>query len=216
MILRAALAAVCLIAVSCSHAPPQVAQVFSQINRVYDPLTGAWTKRLSVFVQGVSDDGSKVFDRLYLINDAEGMYYTLPKDQWTSLSPPGEFWAGANGLPIDKPGTWRALLVTKSGQEVSSEFVVPPSVLDESPPAGRVSLVAADGKWRVQGGVDDYLVWSYDASGQIVSRNKTVGPEFAVPSSAVTVVLYSYDKARGQGWEAGPFRVKPPEKSADK
>ncbi len=204
--------------VSCSHAPPQVAQVFSQITRVFDPQGGGWSPRLSVFLQAVSADGNKVFDRLYLINDAEGQYYAMAKGEWTSVEKPGEFWAGINNLPLpENPGPWRALLVTRSGQQVSADFSVPPQPSD-APPArsARVSVAEAGDRWRVQGWVDDYVVWAYDANGGVVARTKTVGPEFGIPSTTVRFILYSYDKSRGEGLEAGPFLVKPLAKSADR
>ena len=211
--------AACGFLAGCSHAQPQVAQVFSQVNRVYDPEAGSWSPRLSVFVQGQSNDGGKVFDRLYLVDDADGWYYAFPKGQWTGIERPGEFWVGVNGLvlPAKSTGSWRAVLVTKSGQQAKADVIVPPAALD-APPArdGPVSVRQADGKWRVRGWVDDYLVWSYDDNGAVLSRNKTVGPEFAVPANAVNVVLYSYDKTRGEGLEAGPFPVKPSAKPADR
>lgn len=193
--------------------------MFSQVNRVFDPEAGEWSPRLTVFVQGVSNDGNKVFDRLYLINDADGLYYSLQKGQWAAVERPGEFWAGANGLPLpDKPaGTWRVLLVTRSGQKVWSEVTIPPTPIDAPPPrTGPVAVSEGGGTWRVRGWVDDYLVWAYDANGGVVSRNKTVGAAFQVPANAVRVVLYSYDKARGEGLEAGPFLVKASEKTADR
>jgi hypothetical protein len=138
---------------------------------------------------------------------------------WTGIEHPGEFWAGVNGLtlPAKYTGSWRVVLVTKSGQQVKADVAIPPTALD-APPAReeRVAMSQTDGKWRVRGWVDDYLVWAYDGTGAVVSRNKTVGPEFSVPANAVSVVLYSYDKNRGEGLEAGPFSVKPATKSADR
>ncbi len=210
--------AVCLVAASCSHAIPQVAQVFSQVNRVFDPGLGTWTARLSVFLQAVSGDGNKVFDRLYLIDDAGAQYYAMTKGDWTPVEKPGEFWVGINGLPLpEKPGPWRALLVTRSGQKVSADFSIAPQPVDAaSARSGQVSAVETGGRWHVSGWVDDYLVWAYDATGTVVARAKTVGPDFAIPANAVKFILYSYDKSRGEGLEAGPFLVKPPAKPTDR
>lgn len=216
---RLAVSLLAMLLAACSHAPPQIAQVFSQVNRVYDPLIGVWAPRFSVFVQGVSNDGNKVFDRLYLVNDTEGLYYSLQKGQWTGVERPGEFWVGANGLVLpEKPaGTWRALLVTRSGQQVTAEVTIPPTANDAPPPrTAPVALTDMGGKWRVRGWVDDYLVWAYDVNGGVLSRNKTVGPEFQVPANTARITLYSYDKARGEGLEAGPFVVKASEKTADR
>jgi len=210
--LRLAGAALLLLLGSCTHAPPQVTQVFDQVNRVYDPAEGAWTERLSVFVQASSSDGVKVFDRLHLIHDGHGLFVTLNRSQWASSTPPGEFWMGVNNLEFSggvPTGEWRALLVTRSGQKVESKFVVPPPARAASPrtiiPVVRPDLVPQ--RYQVSGWVDSYLVWARDARGAVLSRAKTFGPTFEVPTGTVSFELYSYDNDRGEGLVAGPFPV---------
>jgi hypothetical protein len=201
-----------LLLASCTHAPPQVVQVFDQVNRVYDPAEGAWTERLSVFVQASSSDGVKVFDRLHLIHDGQGLFVTVNRPQWASATPPGEFWVGVNNLsyPGGIPsGEWRALLVTRSGQEVEAKFIVPSSA-GATPPRTRTPAVRPDSapqRYTVSGWVDSYLVWARDARGAVLSRAKTFGPTFEVPPGTVSFDLYSYDKDRGEGLVAGPFPV---------
>ncbi len=212
MELRLAGALLLLLLGSCSHAPPQVTQVFDQVNRVYDPADGAWTERLSVFVQASSSDGLKVFDRLHLIHDGQGIFVTLNRSQWASSTPPGEFWMGVNNLKFSgsvPTGEWRALLVTRSGQKVESKFVVPSAVRTPSPRTA-APVVRPDGapyRYRVSNWVDSYLVWPRDAGGTVLSRTKTFGPTFEVPAGAVSFELYSYDNDRGEGLVAGPFPV---------
>lgn len=195
--------------------------MFAQVTRVFDPASGVWSPRLSVFVQAASADGNRVFDRLHLIHDGQGLYFSLTRDQWTAVERPGEYWVGANSLAFPgalPTGEWRALLVTKAGQKVESRFQVPAPAPDA--PAARTSPVRVTpegppGRYRVAGWVDDYLVWAWDAKGVLLGRAKTVGPAFAVPRGAVSFRLYSYDKGRGEGLEAGPFPVKENEKPAD-
>lgn len=231
--LRALAVAVVLVgAVSCSHAPPQVVQVFTQVDRVYDPSSG-WSSRLSVFVQGADADGTKVFDRLHLVHEGQGLYFTLDRDHWTAVERPGESWFGANDLsfPDGKVplGEWRATLVTKAGLRVQTSFQVPPQPPDAPPPRTarvEVSLVElpppppgappAPALYRVTGWVDDYLVWARDAKGTVMTRNKTVGDRFSLPPGTDSFLLYSYDKVRGEGLVAGPFSVKEPDKPADR
>jgi len=209
---------------ACSHAPPQVVQVSSQVNRVWTPVEGAWSSRLSVFVQASSTDGNKVFDRLHLIHDGQQLFFTLNSSQWSVVERPGEYWVGTNDLVFPGPlptGSWRAVLMTKSGQRIEAPFEVPPPAPD-APPArrGPVSVRAVPGilpgKFMVSGWVDDTLVWFKDAQGAVVSRAKVVGPEITVPPGTVSFVLYSYDKNRGEGIEAGPFPVQEPGKPADR
>ena len=214
---RAVIIACVLVLASCSHAVPQLVQVFDQVDRVLDPEAGVWGERLSAFVQASSADGNKVFDRLHLIHDGQGYFVTLGRGQWTAVERPGEFWVGAKDLafPDQVPtGEWRALLVTRSGQKMEVKFQVPPQP-PGTPPArtARVALQAdpaVAGRYSVSGWVEDYLVWARDPKGVIIGRLKTVGPAFQVPPGTASVVLYSYDKVRGEGLEAGPFRVQAP------
>lgn len=208
---------------SCAHAPPQLVQVFSQVNWVYDPGPKVWDQRLSVFVQASSADGPKVFDRLHLIQDDQGLFVTLGAGEWTVVDRPGEHWLGTNGITFPgglvPPGAWRAVLVTKSGQRVEGTFAVAPRGPGETRPRWGAVTLSDDPSprtYRVSGWVDDYLVWARDVQGKVLSRNKTVGDRFNVPRGAASVVLYTYDTSRGVGREAGPFFLKVPSESADR
>jgi hypothetical protein len=204
-----------LVLASCAHAPPQLVQVFGQVNWVYDPGTRVWDQRLSAFVQASSADGTAVFDRLHILHDDQGLFVTLGSAQWTVVDRPGEHWVGTNGITFADgrvpPGTWRVVLVTKAGQQVEGSFAVAPRSPGQAPPRwGPVTLVEAPSArtYRVSGWVDDYLVWARDVGGKVISRNKTVGDRFTVPPGTVSVVLYTYDASRAVGRQAGPFSLK--------
>jgi len=208
---------------SCANAPPELVQVFGQVNWVYDPGTKVWDQRLSVFVQASSADGNKVFDRLHLVQDDQGLYVTLSAAEWTVVDRPGEHWVGTNGITFPggqvPPGPWRAVLVTKAGQRVEGTFAVAPLAPGEAKPRwGPVTLVddPSPRTYRVTGWADDYLVWARDPQGRVLTRNKTVGDRFNVPRDAESVVLYTYDTSRGVGRLAGPFSLKVPQVSADR
>jgi hypothetical protein len=168
-----------------------------------------------VFVQASSTDGNRVFDRLHLIHDGQGVYFSLGREQLTVVERPGEYWVGVNSLPFPDSiptGEWRALLVTRAGLKVESKFQVPAPSPDAAPARTSPVTVVVDpsgpDRYIVSGWVDDYLVWAWDAKGFQLSRAKTVGSGFTVPRDAVTFRLYSYDNRRGEGLEAGPFPVK--------
>lgn len=209
---------------SCSHAAPQVVQVFSQVNRVFDPETSGWSERLSVFIQASSADGVKVFDRLHLIHEDQGVFFTLGRDQWSQIERPGEFWIGANGLafPDGKvpTGGWRAQLVTRSGQQVLVTFSVPPPAPGEpkapTPPVSLKGDPKVPGRYEVTGWVPDFMVWVRDAKGTVTIRSKVTGSVIQVPPASDQFTLYSYDNVRGQGIEAGPFSLKEIPQSADR
>jgi len=200
-----------------------MSQVFSQVSRTWDPAGQRWLPELSVFVQASSGDGLKVFDRWHLLHDGQSVSYTLTPADWTSVERNGETWLGANGIrfPEDEvlTGDWRIQLVTKDGQKAESVFRIPPAALDAPRPRTEpvvVTPLAAPGRYRVTGWVESYLLWTRDARGQILSRNKTVGPEFTVPGGVSSFFLYSYDKDRGEGLVAGPFGVQNAPAPADR
>jgi hypothetical protein len=219
-----ALVLAALLLASCAHAPPQVVQVFTQVNRVYDPATATWSARLAAFVQGSSPDGAKVFDRLHLIHDGQGLYFTLDRAHWTKVERPGEVWMGSPGLAFPDgqvpTGPWRVLLVTRDGQKVETSFAVPPPAPGTPEPRKGPVRVAAlagvPGKYQVSGWPEDTLVWVLDGQGTVLARTKVSGTAFQVPPGAASFVLYSYDKARGEGLEAGPFPVQSSSKPADR
>lgn len=209
--------------VSCSHSSPQIGQVFAQVNRVFDPAVGSWSARLSVFVQATNGDGVKTFDRFHLVHDDEGLFFTLDRNQWTSVERPGEFWVGANGIAfpdrVVPVGNWRVLMVTKAGLRAESSFALAAAPADAPGPRSSpvVLRLPSEGlEYRLSGWVDDYLVWAKDRSGRILSRAKVTGPAFSVPPGTQSVTLYSYDKVRGEGLEAGPFSVKASSQPADR
>ena len=200
---------------SCTHAAPVVVQVFNQVNHVYDPAAGTWSDRLSVFLQGSSADGNKVFDRLHVIQDDAGCYFTLDRGSWTVIDRPGEFWVGANNLSFPDgqvpQGTWRTVLVTRTGQKVEVPFTLSPQPPGVPPALSGTVTVKVDPqnslRFQVTGWVEDYLVWARDSQGLVMARVKNTGNWFTVPGGTSLVTLYSYDKARGIGLEAGPFPV---------
>lgn len=223
--LRAAfLVLLAVAAVSCSHSSPQLVQVFSQVTRSYSPDEGAWSDRLSVFVQAQNADGTRLFDRLHVWHDDSDLGFSWTRATWTQVERPGEFWVGANGLAFPggavPRGTWKLELVTRSGQKVLTTFAVPPAAGTLPPPRGGpvtlTRLKASEPRFRVAGWVEQYLVWPRDSGGRLLGRQKTVGPDFTVPAATAAFSLYSYDKVRGEGLEAGPFPVEAAPVSADR
>lgn len=199
---------------ACTHATPQILQGALQVNHTFDPETGQWDDRLSVFVQASDADGAKVFDRLHLVHDDSELVVSLGTDTWTKVERAGEVWMGTNGLRFPEgvvpTGTWKALLVTRAGLRTSIDLVVPPKPVDRPPARTEPVTVTfgTPGQATVQGWVDDYVVWCWDANGNLLARNKTVGNLFTFPPGTTSVRLYSYDNATGEGLEAGPFPVK--------
>ena len=122
---------------------------------------------------------------------------------------------GANNLSFPDgqvpQGTWRTVLVTRTGQKVEVPFTLSPQPPGVPPALSGTVTVKVDPqnslRFQVTGWVEDYLVWARDSQGLVMARVKNTGNWFTVPGGTSLVTLYSYDKARGIGLEAGPFPV---------
>ena len=210
---------------ACSNSQPQIPQITTQVNRVWSPPSSAWEERLTVFVQVTNGDGLEVLDRVQIVNDEDRLVFILDKSNWTRVERTGETWFGANNLRVPgghvSVGNWRILVSTRAGLQVESPFVIPPAAPNASNSSNyalRFNKPANPQKaFTFTGFPADVLVWALGAQGEVLGQWKTTNNSFllaqVVPLPALqarvkSLILYSYDKIRGQGVEAGPFEVK--------
>ncbi len=220
-----ALALLATLAGACSNSQPQIPQLTTQVNQVWSPSASAWEERLTVFVQVTNGDGLEVLDRIQIVNDEDRLVFTLDKSNWTKVERTGETWFGANNLRVPdgyvSSGDWRVLVSTRAGLQVEAPFVIPPLAPNTSSSA-RSALqfnkpADLEKPFTFTGFPKDVLIWALGEQGEVLGQFKTANNSFllaqVVPFRTLqgrvkSLVLYSYDKTRGQGVEAGPFEVK--------
>ena len=162
----AALGAVLLF--SCAGKPPEILRVLWRLTLVDDRELDVRHTALSLFVKPADPDGFDDLAELYLLNDAEELFWRLTPDNWQK-SGSAEPWIGGNALslPDGSPfpaGQYRLLLKDLSGESAEQSLELPAvtaSELERLLP--RVEVRA--GEIRVQARGQSRQLWLYDARG---------------------------------------------------
>jgi hypothetical protein len=220
----AALAAFCLALVSlgCTGQPPEILRVFWQINLVEDKEQGQVYESLSLFVRPRDPDGFDDIEEVYLINDAEELFWRLDRSSWRRSGSGEETWIGGNGLRLPDgrafPGGEYRILLRDVGGDTAEQ-----TVQIQAPPVEQVrsylpEVSVHNGSLHISGGADSYQLWLYDAAGNYTGSRPaargttTLGPIVAdnpALRGGFSLKVYSYIQSRNLGVLSGPYFVGP-------
>jgi hypothetical protein len=163
---------------SCAGKPPEILRVLWQVTLVDDRELDARYTAVSLFVRPNDPDGIDDLAELYLLNDAEQLFWKLDPDTWQK-SGSGEPWIGSNGLSLPDgspfpPGEYRLLLRDLGGDSAEQSLELPAvgqAELERLLP--RVEMRA--GEIRVQGRGLARQLWLYDAKGDYLTIRPMAG-----------------------------------------
>ena len=196
---------------SCSENPPEIDQLFWQINRFNDLESGEIYDTLSVFLLVEDPDGIEDISSIYLINDSSELFWKLSPDDWIIKENQGGTWIGSNRIKTDDrsmfpTGSYRALVIDEAGErEEHSFFLKNSSFFPEKVDFPVVNI--AGKRISAEGSAD--VVWVYRNDGSLITENYTNGKKTAVSfdESADSVFIYKYDRKEGVGLVSGPYPV---------
>src|SRR6056297_741174 len=123
------LSAALLLAGSCSGQPPELAQLFWQLNVVYDTGASTQYEELTLFVHAEDADGLQDIDQLELLHNQQELLWSFDSAQWRMVEREGESWIGTNGIRksaarILPRGEYRVKLSDKAGEAAETAFIV--------------------------------------------------------------------------------------------
>lgn len=131
-LVRAGFAAVGMLIVldGCETNPPELYELEWILVDFDDRELDRTYERLSLFVRPGDTDGLDDLDELYVIFDAEELFWRLTADTWTRDVRDRATWIGTASLamPGEQPfpaGEYRVLLIDAGGERDSSRFVIP-------------------------------------------------------------------------------------------
>lgn len=216
---QTAMAAGCLaaafLAVSCSTAPPKIAETFWQLNLIRSPQTDRSHESLSFFVHVSDNNGIEDLDSIYLVNDSNQLYWRLDPSSWQYSDKDGELWVGSNTIEMpdlsDLPrGKYRVLLSNLAGERATDDIFLSADRLNPAKAAFPELAVTASSVTVKTAGT---ALWLYDPSGQLVGTRQGTGVfgiSSLVPTGSprdlpLTIYGYSYDRDCGCGLISGPF-----------
>jgi hypothetical protein len=165
---------------SCAGKPPEILRVLWRLTLVDDREQDVRHIALSLFLKPADPDGIDDLSELYLLNDAEELFWRLNPDNWQK-SGAGEPWIGGNalGLPDGSPfpaGQYRLLLKDLSGESAEQTLELPAvtaAELERLLPRVEVR----QGQIQVQARGQSRQLWLYDAGGAFLTIRPLAGSQ---------------------------------------
>ena len=222
---RAARAAALLCAAllpSCTGNPPEILEVLWEVRLEQDRESGAVFQSLSLFVKPHDPDGSEDLEELYVIHDAEELFWSLDPDSWTQSGSGQELWIGSNDLRMPDGATLPAgeyrILLRDVGGEASER-----TIRVEAPPLGQArkyvpEVSVGEDSIRLAPADRQYLLWLYSLDGshavtvEVRGDSQPLGAlraTYPALQAGFRFKVYSRIEPLGLGVVTGPFTVSP-------
>lgn len=209
-----------LFLLSCSGNPPEVNETWWQVNLLVDKFDGPPRESLSLFISAFDDDGEGDIDQLYLINDENLTFWSIPSDLWVTYSDAGINWIGCNNLfaPGEghfPEGHYRVLLIDLGGERAESSFYLRnsiPQLEDVTLPQIRYDLEQI----TVLSEFPKFELWFYDEEGNLLEKSDSLlegSYEWNqivrnIVDRATSFSLYSEPENSSWGMISGPYQFK--------
>ncbi|MBN1699114.1 MAG: hypothetical protein JW881_16465 [Spirochaetales bacterium] len=212
------LLAVCLLLPGCTREPPEIHQIFWQLNIRRDTGRGETYEQLSLFISAGDPDGIEDLEKIYLLNDKENLYWEINSETWYKADMHGQIWIGSNTLAMHDrspfpEGDYRIMLQDLGGEYAERSFTLnTPNIkrkITFPEPAIRENTLTIKGESPV------YSIWIYDKKKEyqapplevhengldikrITSRKRELNEGFSY-------YIYVYDTSIKRGLITGPF-----------
>jgi hypothetical protein len=207
-----------LLFTACTREPPEIYQIFWQLNIRKDVEHSSTYEQLSIFVSAGDPDGIDDLEKIYLLNDKEELYWEINSGAWHKADVHGETWIGTNSfIMYDRSpfpeGEYRVMLQDVSGECVERLFSL--NVPNIKRKIQFPEPVIKDSILRIKGESPFYSLWVYD-------KKKTfITPPFEIRDKGIEIkkitsrkrelnegfeyYIYVYDNTIKRGIITGPF-----------
>jgi len=156
-------------------------------------------QHFSFFIIPEDDDGIENLRELYLYHDREQLRWSIPHDEWVTLSFEGKNWIGTRSIAVtegDLPtGVFRAVLINKGGESSEREFIYDGNVHYEFPELG-----ISDGFYTINSQWPSNRFICYDRSGnyyttvELTSKSGNLA-DLRFASQVRSIALWAEDEA---------------------
>ncbi len=204
--------------ISCNETPPEIIQIYSQGNFLYDPGQRTITPIISLFIHVEDEDGIDDIDRIYIIRDDEELFWELDPESWSEIEQDGVVWIGTSGISYPPSlsgisGTFRIIVIDAAGERTEIEEYIgfPGNVKEPDFPLleinGRDSI-------RISGRFTEHILWLYNEFGALAaswkSSERSIQLNGLIPDQRKidnldNCYIYAYSNELGAGLLSGPF-----------
>ncbi|MFO7730293.1 MAG: hypothetical protein R6V86_05970 [Spirochaetia bacterium] len=114
---------------SCSGAPPEIAQLFWQLNIVHDIETSTQREELSLYVHAQDPDGTGDLEEIVLLHPEAELRWNFTAETWQRVERNEEVWLGGSGIrsgftAMVPRGEYRVKLLDKAGETAVTSFFI--------------------------------------------------------------------------------------------
>lgn len=203
----------------CGNNPPELKQIYNQINFINTPGSAAVTAELLVLVNADDEDGADDIESVHIINDDEQFFWSADKDNWTTRDSRGMKWKGSQRLStidgkMPEIGEFRVLVTDQAGERDEDRIFIP--LIKELPvPDVFAELIFQDeGNFVVKSSENKNIVSFYDSKNNLLGAyNATPGlvnvkklrDGAAVYEKYQSIEVSYYSNSFGAGIISGPY-----------
>ncbi len=196
---------------SCSENQPEINQIFWQITKYHDVENNTYYDRLSLFMELADEDGVEDIKTIYIINDAEELFWKIEDKNWIYKTNNNENWFGSDnivmndfsGFPL---GQYRALVLDDAGERRETTFNI--SSYDKKFQENQFPSAAIENN-IISFSANSETIWFYNENmnflNEINAANNS-SKTMALPDKAKAIFLYRYDRINGYGLLSGPYK----------
>lgn len=204
--------------ISCSSSPPEVLQIYWQLNITEDTEKAAVYESLSLWVQARDEDGTDDIEYIYLIHDEQELLWEISSETWEQVSDSGEDWYGLNGiirgdLSNLPRGEYRVVVIDKVGERDERSFYL--SAKNTLVETVDTLDVVMEGNSVVPRNTEyGYTIWGFGSDRNFIGSIKDLSVpvtleeiEAELPGTEY-IYVYSYEMNEGAGIIGGPYKLR--------
>ncbi len=203
--------------VSCSEEPPEIFQVFWQLNIMSDKVLNDTYEQLTLFLHVDDKDGIDDVESIYIIKDEEELFWKINHENWIKSEKTDETWLGSNKIimPDYSPfprGDYRLLLIDKAGERDEKEFYISKGSI--KPPIDFPKAVIEDKIITIKSPYKENTLWIYSENDELLEICETGTGNISLDrifksnkklKSVSYIYVYAYSSTRGHGLISGPY-----------
>ncbi|MDC7225508.1 MAG: hypothetical protein PQJ61_01945 [Spirochaetales bacterium] len=203
----------------CGNNPPELKQIYNQINFINTPGSDTVLAEMVVYINTDDEDGSDDIISMNVIHEKSELYWTADSDSWIERDSRGMKWSGSHHISMPDggllpAGEYRVLITDKAGERDEDTIFVP---LIKNVPDVRSFpeiMFADEGTFELKSPESGNTISFYDPAGRLLGAYRAtaglVNIESLRDGTSVlkkyrTVTAAYYNNRIGAGIVSGPY-----------
>ena len=204
---------------ACGNNPPELKQIYNQVNFVKSPGSEEVRAELLVLVSADDEDGDDDIASLHVIRDSDEYSWSVDSQNWSTRDSRGMKWTGYQRFStVDgkmfEPGEYRVLITDNAGERAEDSIFIP--LIRDIPIAEEFAVITFqdENRFTIESPQAKNIISFYDSAGKLLAsysatpgevRIKTLRDGTALSDNYKTVKIAYYSNTTGAGLISGPY-----------